>query len=107
MTSRHVRIIKVVGIVARHPEFLHHSPGPDVCWHRERHDLAEVEGFKPKLDHGMCGFGGVAVAPMLKCQAPARLDAWREVRGKRWNRESHESSQRRHAGYFNRPPPEA
>ena len=105
--GRQVRVVEVVGRVARHPDPLHHGPRADVRRDGERHDLLEPSLLEPEREGGPRGLGRVAVAPGLGRQAPADLDRGRERRLEVRRGQPGEADERPVRAPLQRPQPEA
>ena len=74
---------------------------------RERHDLLESRVDESEVDRLACGLGGVAVAPVRASEAPADLDARRELSVERMRQKTDIPDERRHIGHLDGPQPEA
>jgi hypothetical protein len=101
------RVIKVVGGVVSHTDALHEAPRATVAWHGERYHLAEPQCLEAVRQDGPRSLGGVSSAPVFHGEAPAYLDAWREVRREAGDGQANESREGRDAGNLHRPQPEA
>ena len=73
-------MVEVVRGVAVHPEALHHPARRHVGRDGERHDLVETGAFESEGHGRGRSLRRVALAPGVCGQAPADLDARREVR---------------------------
>jgi hypothetical protein len=95
-------MVEIVGRVACHSEFFHHSPGAKIGGHCHRDQSFQSRGIERVPDDCVCAFGGESLAPKSRGQPPANLDTGREVRFKGRHDEADESRKRMILSQFHR-----
>src|SRR5262245_56653269 len=90
MALRKGRVVEIVCRGSCHPDSLHDGSRTPVRRDREGHDFFQSEAPETELDDGAVGLRGIAVAPVVVRQAPADLDAGREVCLEMWFRQADE-----------------
>ena len=73
-------MIEVIRRVSRHSELFHDPARTDVCGHSQGHNLGKLQLFEAIAQGGAGALGSKAATPVLEGEAPADLDAGREVR---------------------------
>ena len=79
MTWRYPRVIKVVCVVVRHADLLHHAAGREIGGNREGDDFGERQILESVSDDALRGFRRDSPAPVCGGESPADLDTRREV----------------------------
>jgi len=72
-------VIKIIRGIVRHPDLLHDATRLCVLDDRERDDLLELQHPEAIVERAAGGLRGISMAPVLMGNAPADLDARREV----------------------------
>src|SRR5713101_9601225 len=86
-------MVEIVGGVASHADLFHHAPGPQVCRHREGHQVFESQKFEGMADNSLSSFRREAAAPVIGGQPPADFDTRSEMRFESGYRQSDESNE--------------
>src|SRR5690606_34420307 len=77
VTVRHAGMVEVACGIASHSEAFHDGCRANVAAYGEGDDLLLAESLESEGEPGAGSLGGIALAPEIRCQPPADLDASR------------------------------